>query len=176
MEYSSITGFDSRSRQRPSKRFSRSPFFPSTSISMYLPIRTLRTSGIPRCRIASRTAFPWGSSTAAFGMTTTFTFIASPYLRLMTRTSAIQNLCFRDNLLCLFIVAQAEENRRPQFSVPGPLGEFDLTNKDRIYPMQFAHHGRRDGLHPFPVLLRRKIFKWTIVAFFGAEFLVQHRQ
>jgi hypothetical protein len=46
---------------------------------MYLPILTLRTSGIPRCRIASRTAFPCGSSTAAFGITITFAFIASPY-------------------------------------------------------------------------------------------------
>src|SRR6266480_333766 len=58
---------------------------------MYLPIRTLRTSGIPRCRIASRTAFPCGSSTAVFGMTTTFTFIGSPYLQLIARTSAIEN-------------------------------------------------------------------------------------
>src|SRR6516162_9792764 len=46
---------------------------------MYLPIRTLRTSGIPRCRIASRTALPCGSSTAAFGMTITFAFTAPPY-------------------------------------------------------------------------------------------------
>jgi len=46
---------------------------------MYFPILTLRTSGIPRCRIASRTAFPCGSSTAAFGITITFAFIASPY-------------------------------------------------------------------------------------------------
>src|SRR6266446_757289 len=52
---------------------------------MYLPIRTLRTSGIPRCRIAA----PCGSSTAALGMTTTLTFIASPYWQLTARTSAI---------------------------------------------------------------------------------------
>src|SRR6266513_3208696 len=167
-----MTGFESKSRQSPCSRDSSSPFFPSTSISMYLPIRTLRTSGIPRCRIASRTAFPCGSSTAVFGMTTTFTFIASPYLQLIARTSAIQNLCFPDNLFWLFIVAQAEENRRSQFPVPGPLGEFGLTNENRVYPMQFAHNGKSVGFQPLPVLLRRKIFKWTIVAFFGAELLV----
>lgn len=48
---------------------------------MYLPIRTLRTSGIPKCRIASRTAFPCGSSTAAFGITMTFAFITAQYLQ-----------------------------------------------------------------------------------------------
>src|SRR4030095_8954040 len=48
---------------------------------MYLPILTLRTSGIPKCRIASRTAFPCGSSTAALGITITFAFIVSPYLQ-----------------------------------------------------------------------------------------------
>src|SRR5438874_7038303 len=56
---------------------------------MYLPILTLRTSGIPRCRIASRTALPCGSSTAAFGITITFAFIISRYLSATTRTSAI---------------------------------------------------------------------------------------
>jgi hypothetical protein len=57
---------------------------------MYLPILTLRTSGIPRCRIASRTALPCGSSTAAFGITITFAFIISRYLSASTRTSAIR--------------------------------------------------------------------------------------
>ena len=38
-------------------------------------MRTLRTSGIPRCCMASRTAAPCGSSTAAFGVTKTFIFI-----------------------------------------------------------------------------------------------------
>src|SRR5262245_21960549 len=46
---------------------------------MYFPIRTLRTSGIPKCRIASRTVFPCGSSTAAFGMTITLAFITAQY-------------------------------------------------------------------------------------------------
>src|SRR5437763_803474 len=46
---------------------------------MYLPILTLRTSGIPKCRIASRTAFPCGSSTAAFGITITLAFITAQY-------------------------------------------------------------------------------------------------
>ena len=46
---------------------------------MYLPIRTLRTSGIPKWRIASRTAFPCGSSTAAFGITITLAFITAQY-------------------------------------------------------------------------------------------------
>ena len=59
---------------------------------MYLPILTLRTSGIPRCRIASRTAFPCGSSTAAFGITITFAFIISQYFSTSTRTSAIHEM------------------------------------------------------------------------------------
>jgi hypothetical protein len=46
---------------------------------MYFPILTLRTSGMPRCRMASRTALPWGSNTADFGMTMTFAFTSTSY-------------------------------------------------------------------------------------------------
>src|SRR6266487_3475230 len=91
-----MTGFESKSRQRPRNRLSRSPFCPSISISMYFPILTLRTSGMQRCRMASRTALPWGSSTAAFGMTMTFAFTSSPYLpasreQAQSKTGLLQN-------------------------------------------------------------------------------------
>src|SRR5207248_2399961 len=39
-------------------------------------MRTFLTSGMPRCCIASLTAAPCGSSTAALGVTTTLAFIA----------------------------------------------------------------------------------------------------
>src|ERR1700731_975576 len=55
---SSITGFESKSRQRSFSRASRFATLSSISISRNFPIRTERTSGIPRCCIASRTAAP----------------------------------------------------------------------------------------------------------------------
>jgi hypothetical protein len=64
---------------------------------MYLPILTLRTSGIPKCRIASRTAFPCGSSTAAFGITITLAFIPAHYFWGATATSAIESPSFQDD-------------------------------------------------------------------------------
>jgi len=148
---------------------------------MYLPILTLRTSGIPRCRIASRTALPCGSSTAAFGITMIFTFIAPPYLQLTVEQvqigdlSLLPTLRLSNNVAGLFILAQAQEHGRTQFSVTGPLGEFDFANEHRIYPMDFAHHGRRDSLNPLPVLFRWQIDKGTPVARFFLEFLVRHR-
>src|SRR5947209_1698251 len=129
---------------------------------MYLPILTLRTSGIPRCRIASRTALPCGSSTAAFGMTMTLTFITSPYLRLTTRTSAIPNLCFSNDFAGFFIFAQSDKNRRTQFIIAGPLRELDLANENRVYPMHFAHHGRREMHWVNPVFVCEiKFAEWT---------------
>src|SRR5438067_6086860 len=171
-----MAGFESKSRQRPRNRVSRSPFCPSASISMYFPILTLRTSGIPRWRIASRTALPCGSSTAAFGMTRTFTFIVSPYLRLTARTSGFRDSGFTDDLIWLFIFAQTQKNWRAELSVAGPFREFDFAYQDRIYPMHFAHYRWRDSLHPFSVLLRRKVDKGAIVALFLSEFLMQHGQ
>src|SRR5215210_3539288 len=98
---------------------------------MYLPIRTLRTSRIPRCCIASRTAAPCGSSTAAFGVTTTFIFMGP----ILMRSARQQALCrgrrrlfslrdrdFAPDLGRLFVFAQSEENRLPQFRVARPLG------------------------------------------------------
>src|SRR5262249_6978635 len=64
---------------------------------MYLPIRTLRTSGIPKCRIASRTAFPCGSNTAAFGITITLAFIPIQYFCASAATSAIPVSSFQDD-------------------------------------------------------------------------------
>src|SRR5262249_10929582 len=64
---------------------------------MYLPIRTLRTSGIPKCRIASRTAFPCGSNTAAFGITITLAFIPTQYFCGSSATSAIPVRSFQDD-------------------------------------------------------------------------------
>src|SRR5206468_1418338 len=100
--------------------------------------------------------------------------LRSPYLRRNPRTSAIPESCFSNNFAGLFIFAQTKKNRRAQFSIAGPFGEFDFANENRIYPMHFAHHGRRDSLHPLSILLRWQINKWTITAFFGPEFLVQY--
>src|SRR5437764_9304477 len=74
-----MTGFESKSRQSLCKRAFTSASSRSRSISRYLPIRTFLTSRIPSCCIASRTAAPCGSSTAAFGITTTLAFIISIY-------------------------------------------------------------------------------------------------
>src|SRR5215469_16118006 len=92
-----MTGFDSKSRQSWCSRDSRSLFCPSISISIYLPIRTLRTSGIPKCRIASRTAFPCGSNTAAFGITITLAFIPIQYFCASAATSAIPVRSLQDD-------------------------------------------------------------------------------
>ena len=50
---------------------------PARSISMNLPTRTACAEGRPRWWRASRTALPWGSSTACLGMTITRAFIKS---------------------------------------------------------------------------------------------------
>src|SRR5215472_15351535 len=65
---------------------------------MYFPIRTLRTSGIPKCRIASRTAFPCGSSTAAFGITITLAFITAQYCGDLRRQAQSPALLQNDNV------------------------------------------------------------------------------
>src|SRR5258707_3561412 len=65
---------------------------------MYFPIRTLRTSGIPRWRIASRTAFPCGSSTGAFGMTITLAFITAQYCGDLRRQAQSLPLLQNDNV------------------------------------------------------------------------------
>src|SRR5436305_648303 len=70
-----MTGFESKSRQSLCKRASTSASSRSRSISRYLPIRTFLTSRIPKCCIASRTAAPCGSRSAAFGVTRTLTFM-----------------------------------------------------------------------------------------------------
>src|SRR6266699_3086436 len=75
-----------------------------------------------------------------------------------------------------FVLAQAHKNRRAELSIAGPFREFDFAYEDRIYPMHFAHHRWRDSLHPFSILLRRKIDKRAIVALFLSEFIMQHLQ
>src|SRR6266487_3527768 len=75
-----------------------------------------------------------------------------------------------------FVIAQTHKNRRAELSIAGPFREFDFAYEDRIYPMHFAHRRWRDSLHPFSILLRRKIDKGAIVALFLSEFIMQHVQ
>src|SRR5262245_53952708 len=42
--------------------------------------------------------------------------------------------------------------------------------------MHLFHHGRRDAKHPFAVLFRWQIDKWTIGALLAVGFFVQHGQ
>src|SRR6266446_10609593 len=111
--------------------------FSSISISRYFPIRTLRTSGIPRCCIASRTAAPWGSSTAAFGVTTTLTFMPK-YPELdrdgQAQCSSTRRSGFAHYFGWFLVLPQAQENRLTQLPVAGPFGELHLANKNRINP------------------------------------------
>src|SRR4029077_15589363 len=75
-----------------------------------------------------------------------------------------------------FVFAHAEEDRLAKFPIAGPLRELDLSDEFGIHPAHFFHHRRSDSLDPFTVILRRKIDKRTVVAFFFAKFLGQDRQ
>src|ERR1043166_3374676 len=55
---------------------------------------------------------------------------------------------FAHHFLRLLVLAQAEEDRLPQFRVAGPFGELDLANENRIHPLDLSHHRRRDSLDP----------------------------
>src|SRR5207302_3345130 len=102
-------------------------------ISRNFPIRTERTSGMPRCCIASRTAAPCGSSTAAFGVTTTFTFMPE-YQELDRDGQAQSSRCLAHHLRRLLVFTQSKKNRLPQFSVARPFGKLHLANKNGIHP------------------------------------------
>src|SRR5205085_7080908 len=143
----------------------------------YLPIRTEFTSGMPRCCIASRTAAPCGSSTAAFGVTRTLTFM-SQYSE-SVRSRQVQSSIRRALTLhfgWLLIFAQSQEHRLPQFPVARPFGEFHLANENRIHPVNFSHHRWRDPLHPLAALFRWKVGERAIVSLPGLQFLVQRCQ
>src|SRR6266508_1110227 len=56
------------------------------------------------------------------------------------KAPGVLHLILADNLTGLLILAQSEKNRRTQFFVPRPLGKFDFTNENWLYPMHFAHH------------------------------------
>src|SRR6266571_107489 len=96
-------------------------------------------------------------------------------------------LAFLAHLARVFVFAQAEKYRLTQFIVACPLGELDLGDEFRVYPMHLFHYRRRDSLHPLaPLSASRtdssggefggKIDKGTIIARFGLKFLVQDRQ
>src|SRR2546423_13011540 len=128
-----MTGFESKSRQRSFRRESRFGVLSSTSISRYLPIRTELTSGIPRCCIASRTAAPCGSSTAAFGVTSTLTFMLQ-YSESERRRQVESSRSLAHHLRRFLVLAHSEKNRLPQFHIPRPLRQSHLANEDQIPP------------------------------------------
>src|SRR5205823_6758992 len=120
-----MTGFESKSRQSLCKRASTSASSRSRSISKYLPIRTFFTSGIPRCCIASRTAAPCGSSTAAFGVTSTLTFILQYSKDEPLRQVESSRRTLTHNLRRLLVLAHPQKDRLAQFHVSRPFREFD---------------------------------------------------
>src|SRR5436190_16838875 len=116
---------------------------------MYLPIRTLRTSGIPKCRIASRTAFPCGSSTAAFGITITFAFTIPRYLSATTRTSATPPFAVLGNSFRgiaphhqshsppYFKTKTSSAPSRPNTSTPTAADKLTPASQSRVLQVQF---------------------------------------
>ncbi|MGA8657156.1 MAG: hypothetical protein WB586_13505 [Chthoniobacterales bacterium] len=94
----------------------------------------------------------------------------------MSRSLVAEQSLFTNDVLCLIVGSQSQEDRLTQLFVAGPLGELDLGYQHRLDPHTVFHNRRRDPLAPAPWSFLWQFYKRAWLAFDLLHALVQLRQ